>query len=148
MKNRLRGHFPASPVTYGVGDGIVELSLDIRKSAQGDVLEVSLRPDAKAAEFVGFSIAKDGKVQVQSNAGDPVVASSPALSKDAWQRLTLRLDFKTGKAALLTGKGDGAPAAEFSFDANKRYRAVVLSAAGDADTTTQVADLRLTQSIQ
>jgi hypothetical protein len=148
MKNRLRGHFPASPVTYGVGDGVVELSLDVRKSDQGDSLEVSLRPDAKAAEFVGFAIAKDGKVQVQSNAGDPVAASSLALSKDAWQRLTLRLDFNSGKAALLTDKGEGAPAAEFSFDANKRYRAVVLSAAGDADTTTQVADLRLTQLIQ
>jgi HEAT repeat protein len=145
FKNRLRGHFPASPVAYGVGDGVAELSLIVRKSDAADALEVSLRPDSRSEKSVGFTISKDGRVQPTSGAGDAPAASSLKLAKGTWQRLTLRLDFNTGKAALLSGD-DRSPAAEFPFDTSPRYRAVVLSATGDAGTSTHVGELRWTQA--
>lgn len=147
FKNRLRGHFPASPVAYGVGDGIVELSLKVRKSGENDALEVSLKPDARSAKFVGFTIAKDGRVQPRSSAGEGPAASSMTLANDVWQPLTLRLNFNTSKATLLAGDSQ-LPVTEFPFDADPRYGAIVLSAGGDAGTSTQISDVLWSQSFE
>ena len=147
FKNRLRGHFPAAPVAYGIGDGVVELSASVRKSDAADALEVSLRPDANAEKFVGFTVARDGRVQPHSNdGGPPATASSLTVARGTWQPLRLRLDFNTGRAKLFTGDGGSSAAAEFPFDTDLRYRAIVLSAVGDAGTAMQVTDLRLAQS--
>jgi hypothetical protein len=146
FKNRLRGHFPASPVAYGIGDGVVEVSLLVRKSDGADALEVSLRPDGRSGKFVGFTIMRDARVQpTTSSTGERLAASSLTLPKSVWQRLTLRLDFNTAKAALLSGE-DRSPIADFAFDAEPRYRAIVLSAAGEAGSSTHVADVRWTQA--
>jgi hypothetical protein len=144
-KNRMLGHFPSSPVSYGLADGVVDFSLTIHKSSGSDALLVALTPDAKSKELVGFTIGKDGIVQLQSNSA-PTIAARLSLSKDSTQRFTLRLNFNTGKVTLLTGNGE--TSAAFAFDANRLYRAIVLCAVGDPQTATQVSDLRLTQRFE
>jgi hypothetical protein len=149
LMNRLRGHFPNSPLAYGVADGVVELSFDILKSDRADALQVSLSADTAGKQCIGFVMAKDGQVQVRTNGGDPVsVPSLVITSKDGWRHFTLRFDFSTGKAVLVPGDGQGGPSGEFSFDTDKHYHAVVLAASGDPDTATQFGNLHLTQLIR
>jgi len=148
LKNRLRGHFPASPVAYGVADGVVELSMNVRRPQQSAVLQVALKPDSKSAESVGFSVARDGATQVQSSISGDAQSASLILPQDQWQRVTLRLNFKTAKATLIRSDTPGAPAGEVSFDANKHYRMIVLGTAGEPETGVQVGDLRMTQAFE
>ncbi len=148
FKNRLRGHFPRSSAEYGVADGIVELSFDVLKSNAGDSIELALGSDTSTAQSVGVIIAKDGQVQAEVNQKNPgsSVSSMTVSAKDGWQHFVLRLDFSAGKASLQ--EGDGSAAAEFSFDTDPHYRAIILEALGNPNTETQVADLRLTQRIE
>jgi hypothetical protein len=151
LRNRLRGHFPIAPPTYSLTFGVVELTADVRKTGKGDALAVALSTAGKdGVHAVGFSIARDGGVQIRGSQDDTKSNSVSTIQPGAWQSLRLRLDFNTGKAQLLDASSSGSPKplAEFAFDTNKQYRAVVITAEGDPESTSHLGKILLTQSIQ
>ncbi len=145
FKNRLAGHFPASPIAYGISAGVAELSLSIRKSNATDSLLVGLAPDGKSDDLVGFRVERDGKINLVSSA-DGSIQSALTLNGSASERFTLRLDFRSAKATLQAEQGGAT--AQFPFDVNHQYRAIVFAAQGDPESSTRVGDVRLTQSFE
>jgi hypothetical protein len=150
FKNRLRGHFPTSPPTYGVADGVVELSFDIRKSAQRDGIHVSLCPDTPSRQDIGFVMNEDGQVGLSTNQpdGPPTPSPSTIASKDGWRHFVVRFDFQTGKEILLMGDQSPSVIEELPFNSNDHYRVVAIESAGEPGTATRLAALRLTQTFR
>lgn len=147
FKNRLRGHFPASPVAYGVGDGVVEVSVSIRRVDPAAEVQLLLKPEVQSKESVGFSVAGDGQARIEAK-GEQHAAASTGPAAGKWERFRLRLDFRTATATLLAPDRQDGPVAQAAFDADKRYRAVSLSAAGQPGSSVQAADLRITQTFE
>ena len=146
FKNRLRGHFPASPVAYGVADGVVELSWNVLKSANADAIRIDLSGGDSSAKPVSVVVDKNGKANLASNVGDSPADSAIDVPADEWQQLTLTLDFNNGVATLRGG--DSAATVKVSFDVNQHYREIRFTPIGDAGTTTRIAAVQLTQSAE
>jgi hypothetical protein len=144
FKNRLRGHFPSSPVAFGLADGVVTLSLEVRKLDDQDSLKVMLASDTQSKTGVGFLISSSGGVQPIGHGDQPTALNATSVKKGEWSQIALSLNFVTGKAAI---DAKGAERIEFAFDRNQQYRVVVLQAAGAASSRSQVANLRLSQRI-
>lgn len=145
FKNRLAGHFPASPVAYGLCDGVAELSLSLGRSSGSDSLLVGLAPDGKSNDLVGFRVERDGKINLV-NGENSSIGSALTLNGGASMRFTLRLDFNTARATLQSEQGG--VSADFAFDVNRQYRAIVFVARGDAESSTRVGDVRVTQRFE
>lgn len=140
FKNRLRGHFPSSPLAFGLADGVVILSLKVRKSDDRDALQVMLAGDSQAKSGVGFAIGKSGEIQPVSNRELAQTAGKVSLRPQEWTSITLTLNFANSKASIQLQ--DGQPI-EFAFDRNQQQRVVVLNATGNAASQTRLAELRL-----
>jgi HEAT repeat protein len=151
LRNRLRGHFPASPPTYSLTSGIVELMVDVRKTGDADAITVALTQGGKTSDHsVGFAITPNGQVEIRGSGDSASLASAPSISAGMWQKFKLQLDFNSGQAKLISAGMDGSDnsLAEFAFDTDGQYRAVVISADGGPNTSSHIGEVVLTQSVQ
>jgi hypothetical protein len=146
FKNRLRGHFPASPVPYGLADGVAEFTVSIRRPDSAGSVQIALRPDSKSADLVGFTIMADGRAQLNASSRENVALSLQPLKEGGWKRYTLRLDFNAGTASLREGGQAGEPQGQIAFNTDKHYRATTLTAVGAPSSSIQIGELRLVQS--